>query len=199
MARRLVRPIVWSLVLLCALATAAGVLWFLPKNHPDATLEIERTVISVMESVTLPIRMARLALQEPDASVLMPVYGATMARVSDTWRAPRGSDRVHEGQDIFADKGTPVFSGTRGYVRRIGDTELGGLNVIVTGAGGRRYYYAHFDRVADGLRTGMEVTTDTVLGFVGNTGNAATTPPHLHFGIYQGREAINPYGLIRDR
>jgi murein DD-endopeptidase MepM/ murein hydrolase activator NlpD len=199
MARVSLRLIIWPFVVLCALATFAGVLVFLPKNYPDATLTLERAVTSLMEEITLPIRLAQLSLQEPDAFVLLPVYGAKMVNVGDTWHAPRGADRLHEGQDIFAPKGTPVFSGTRGYVRRIGDTALGGINVIVTGAGGRRYYYAHLDRVADGLAAGRAVTTDTVLGFVGNTGNAATTPPHLHFGIYQGREAINPHGLLRDR
>ena len=53
--------------------------------------------------------------------------------------------------------------------------------------------------MATGLRVGQEVWTDTMLGFVGNTGNAITTPPHLHFGVYEGREAINPFSLLRNR
>ncbi len=103
------------------------------------------------------------------------------------------------GQDMFAPKGTPVFSAVHGYVRRTGTNELGGNIVFVTGAGGRRYYYAHLDRIAHGLHAGQAVTTDTVLGFVGTTGNAITTPPHLHFGVYEGREAIDPLPLLRDR
>ena len=72
-------------------------------------------------------------------------------------------------------------------------------------AGGYRYYYAHLSNYADDLREGQFVTTDTLLGYVGNTGNAVTTPPHLHLGIYTsepGRcdwDAINPLPLLVER
>jgi len=171
-----------------------------PRMYPDQTLKIENALSSFITSITLPIKMARLSLQPVDTTILMPVYGKKVSGVANTWQADRdGGDRSHEGQDIFAAKGTPVFSGTYGYVRRISNTTLGGLNVMITGAGGRRYYYAHFDKVAEGLKVGQEVTVDTVLGFVGSTGNAKTTPAHLHFGMYQGREAINPLPLLVDR
>lgn len=171
-----------------------------PENYPEKTLAIEKEVTTFFRLLTLPIKTARLSLMDPDPVLLMPVYNAKVENVADTWHGDRdGGARQHEGQDIFAAKGTPVFSATYGYVRRIGDSTLGGNHVFVTGAGGRRYYYAHFDAVAAGLEVGQEVTKDTVLGFVGNTGNAITTPPHLHFGMYQGREALNPYGLLRNR
>lgn len=189
----------WLCVALFALFAASVFIGYFPQNYPDKTLAIEKSVTTFFRQITLPIKTARLSLMEPDAVILMPVYGAQTEKVSDTWGAARGADRQHEGQDIFAPKGTPVFSGTYGYVRRIGDSTLGGKHVFVTGAGGRRYYYAHFDAVAAGLEVGQEVTTDTVLGFVGNTGNAATTPAHLHFGMYAGREALNPYALLRNR
>jgi murein DD-endopeptidase MepM/ murein hydrolase activator NlpD len=162
-------------------------------------LAIEHSLISTINSLTLPIKLARLSLQPPDTELRMPVFGAKVSNVSDTWKAARDVNRVHEGQDIFAEKGTPVFSATDGYVRRIGTNTLGGNHVFVTGAGGRRYYYAHLDSAAEGLAVGQKVTTDTVLGFVGNTGNAATTPSHLHFGMYEGRVALNPHALIVDR
>ena len=74
----------------------------------------------------------------------------------------------------------------------------------VAGAGSRRYYYAHLDAWAD-IEEGVAVTPETVLGFVGNTGNALTTPPHLHFGIYRGsrrtcdRQVFDPLPLLVDR
>lgn len=170
-----------------------------PENYPDKTLEIEREVSYFIEKITLPIKIAKLSAQEPDAKILMPVYGARKSGISNTWGAPRGEDRVHEGQDVFAAKGTPVFSGTPGYVVRVGNNTLGGNVIYVIGAGGRRYYYAHLDRFADDLRVGQKVGTDTVIGFVGNTGNAETTPSHLHFGVYEFREAIDPLPLITDR
>jgi murein DD-endopeptidase MepM/ murein hydrolase activator NlpD len=106
---------------------------------------------------------------------------------------------VHEGQDIFAPKGTPVLSATDGYVYNIGDNRLGGQTVSIIGAGGRVYYYAHLDSYAPHLEEGDHVTNQTVLGYVGTTGNAQGTPPHLHFGVYTGGGAINPLPLLTDR
>jgi murein DD-endopeptidase MepM/ murein hydrolase activator NlpD len=67
------------------------------------------------------------------------------------------------------------------------------------GAGGRVYYYAHLDAYAPGIKEGDYVTTKSVLGYVGTTGNAAGTPPHLHFGVYATGGAINPLPLLTDR
>jgi peptidoglycan LD-endopeptidase LytH len=66
----------------------------------------------------------------------------------------------------------------------------------VMGNGGRVYYYAHLDRYADDLSAGDEVLAGDTLGFVGNTGNARTTPPHLHFGVYTATGAVNPLPLL---
>lgn len=141
----------------------------------------------------------------PDKRLLMPVDGVRVRWVANTWGAPRGADRAHEGQDIFAARGTPIRSATAGYVWRKGTGSLGGLYVFIAGAGGRRYYYAHLQGYAKGLDEGDKVSTDTVIGYVGNTGNARTTPPHLHLGIYRGSRrtcdyaALNPLPLLADR
>ena len=144
-------------------------------------------------------RVAQLYTQEPDAKIAMPLQEVTKKQIADTWGAPRGTGRRHEGQDIFAPKGTPVLSATNGYVYRIGENNLGGQTVSVIGAGGRVYYYAHLDAYAPGLAIGDPVNTRTVLGYVGTTGNAQGTPPHLHFGIYTSNGAINPLPLLADR
>jgi murein DD-endopeptidase MepM/ murein hydrolase activator NlpD len=193
------RKIVWNGVALIAIATLAVFLVFFPQNYPEQTLRAEEAIRAFLDELTLPLKLARLELQEPDTEILMPVYGKTVGIVADTWQAPRDGVRVHEGQDIFAERGTPIFSGTNGYIRRIRTTDIGGNNVLITGAGGRRYYYAHLDRFPEGLHVGQWITVDTVIGFVGNTGNAITTPPHLHFGMYEGRQAINPLSLLTDR
>ena len=184
------------------LVVVGSVLWVraFPTKYPERMLAIEDAVVGWFERVTLPLKLMRLAGEPVDESILMPVYGMRVGQVTDTWQSPRGGgERTHEGQDMFASRGTPVLSGTHGYVTRIRTSELGGIHEFVAGSGGRRYYYAHLDRVATGLRVGQEVWTDTMLGFVGNTGNAITTPPHLHFGVYEGREAINPFSLLRNR
>jgi murein DD-endopeptidase MepM/ murein hydrolase activator NlpD len=144
-------------------------------------------------------RVARLYTQAPDSKIAMPLENVAKRAVADTWHAPRGEGRLHEGQDIFAPKGTPILSATKGYVFKIGENNLGGQTVSVIGSGGRIYYYAHLDRYAPGLEVGKPVSPRTVLGYVGTTGNAQGTPPHLHFGIYTLNGAINPLPLLMDR
>ena len=152
-----------------------------------------------------PAFLARVG-DTPDEVLLMPVDGVRVAQVADTWGAPRGGGRRHEGQDLFAPRGTPVRSATPGFVYRIDDLSLGGLSVTIVGEGGRRYFYTHFDAVPDDLAEGQRVGVDTVIGFVGDSGNAAGTPPHLHLGVYDGSEddpcaweAIDPLPLLVDR
>lgn len=148
--------------------------------------------------VTLPFKIAYLHLEEPDQHLAMPVKDVLIKQVKDTWHAPRPGKRQHEGQDIFAPQGTAVCAATEGYVVRIGENELGGKTVSVIGAGGRRYYYAHLNDYAPALATGDYVTPNTVLGYVGTTGNARGTPPHLHFGVYESSGAINPLPLLKE-
>lgn len=129
----------------------------------------------------------------------MPLQKVQKKEIANTWHAPRGGNRLHEGQDIFAPRGTPVYSVTKGYIYNIGENNLGGQTVSVAGAGGRYYYYAHLDSYAPGIEEGDYVTQQTVLGYVGTTGNAQGTPPHLHFGVYTPSGAINPLPLLADR
>ena len=148
------------------------------------------------DQIELTYRVARFYMEPADPVILMPVQGVTKPKVADTWGAPRPGGRTHEGQDIFARRGTPVLSATDGVVVRIGETKLGGKTVFVTGRGARTYYYAHLNDYAPGLEIGQVVARGDVLGFVGNTGNARTTPPHLHFGIYTATGPLDPLPLI---
>jgi len=142
--------------------------------------------------------------EEPITEIKIPVANVLTSEVADTWGGPRSGGRRHEGQDIFAAKDTAIFSGTEGYVYRIGSNIRGGNTVVVVTNAGWRIYYAHLSSYAEELREGQFVTTDTLLGYVGNTGNAQTTPPHLHLGIYVSKEsncdwtAINPFDYFSD-
>jgi peptidoglycan LD-endopeptidase LytH len=153
----------------------------------------------VADRLFLYVRVARLYTREPDRRLSMPVKDVPKKAIANTWQAPRGVDRKHEGQDIFAPRGTPVLSATNGYVVNIGENRLGGQTVSVVGDGGRVYYYAHLETYAPHLAEGDHVTRETVLGFVGTSGNAEGTPPHLHFGVYTSGGAINPLPLLADR
>jgi len=153
----------------------------------------------VAHKLLFVVHVAGLYAKSPDQKLEMPVQGVTRSQVADTWHVPRDGDRLHEGQDIFAKRGTAVLSATDGYVVRIAENSLGGQTVSVVGAGGRVYYYAHLDSYAPNIATGDHVTTQTVLGYVGNTGNAAGGPTHLHFGVYAREGALNPLPLLSDR
>jgi peptidoglycan LD-endopeptidase LytH len=152
----------------------------------------------LLQRLRQSLHMLQLRLQSPDTVLYMPVQGVTVKEVKDTWHAPRGG-RIHEGQDFLAKRGTPIFSATPGIVLQIGRDGIGGNSIFVFAAGGRAYYYAHLDSFAPGLKTGMEVGTSTLLGYVGDTGNAKGTPPHLHFGLYTATTTLNPLPLLVDR
>ena len=131
-------------------------------------------------------------------SFAFPVVGKDNSAIQSYWGAVRdGGARSHEGVDIFATRGTPVIAVTEGRVSATGNKGLGGKQVwLRTGIFGKSLYYAHLDTVL--TRTGTKVSVGDTLGLVGNTGNARTTAPHLHFGIYEsGRGAINPLPFIK--
>jgi peptidoglycan LD-endopeptidase LytH len=127
------------------------------------------------------------------SELTVPVVGVKRAVLHSSWGEPRSGRRRHQGIDIFARRGTPVVAAAEGEVVRIGTTDrLGGNTVWVAGKPATLYYYAHLDRFRPGLRVGEHVKPGTVLGHVGNTGNARTTPPHLHFGMYPAVRAFWP-------
>lgn len=118
--------------------------------------------------------------------------------LTDTWGAARSGGRSHEGIDIFAPRGTPIQATTRGVVLNVGPNSLGGRTVMILGPGGQRHYYAHLERYPRLARGDWVAAGDTV-GYVGDSGNAAGTPPHLHYGIYTRAGAINPFPLLQAR
>ena len=131
------------------------------------------------------------------SSLRMPVVGVRNRDLDDSWGAPRdGGVRRHKGIDIFAPRGTAVVAVTDGIVSYIGDQPKGGHCLWLTTESGAAFYYAHLDRWASGIYEGMEVQSGDLLGYVGNTGNAITTPPHLHFAVNQNDEMINPYPVL---
>ena len=127
-----------------------------------------------------------------------PVAGKDNQAIQSFWGAARDRGRrTHEGLDIFADRGTPIIAATDGRVSSTGNRGLGGKQVWQrTGVFGYSLYYAHLDSIL--VNSGEKVETGDTLGLVGNTGNARTTKPHLHFGIYQGyRGAIDPLPYVQ--
>jgi murein DD-endopeptidase MepM/ murein hydrolase activator NlpD len=130
-------------------------------------------------------------------SLPVPVQGIEAARIADTFGAPRGRDRRHQGVDIFAPRGTPVRSATRGVVVSVREGGLGGRQVWVLGPAGERHYYAHLQDWAPQLADNLIVQPGDVIGFVGDSGNAKGTPPHLHYGIYGPQGPYDALPLLR--
>jgi murein DD-endopeptidase MepM/ murein hydrolase activator NlpD len=131
------------------------------------------------------------------ASLGFPVAGRDLGAVRSGFGAVRdGGRRQHHGLDIFAARGTPVIAAVAGRVTRVSNRGIGGNVVwLREERWGRRLYYAHLDRHA--VVEDTWVRPGDTLGFVGNTGNARTTPPHLHFGIYlRGEGPVDPYSHL---
>ena len=126
---------------------------------------------------------------------VFPVAGRTTAAVRSRFGAARdGGRREHHGIDIFAPRGTPVVAAADGTVRSTTPSGLGGKLVWLRASGARQsLYYAHLDTVL--VAPGQRVRAGDTLGLVGNTGNARTTPPHLHFGIYS-RGPVDPWWFV---
>ena len=116
--------------------------------------------------------------------------------LTDTWGAARSQGRSHEGIDIFAARGTPIQATTQGIVSKVGENALGGRVVMIVGPGGAGHYYAHLEDYAD-ISPNNWVNAGDTIGYVGDSGNAKGTPPHVHYGIYINGSAVNPYPLLQ--
>ena len=112
---------------------------------------------------------------------------------SDDYGQPRPGGRSHQGNDILSPRGTPVVANVAGDFEQH-DNGLGGIAYFLNGADGRQYYGAHLDSFA---RSSGQVAIGTVIGYVGNTGDAAGGPTHLHFEIHVGGAPIDPYPTLR--
>jgi murein DD-endopeptidase MepM/ murein hydrolase activator NlpD len=127
----------------------------------------------------------------------MPVVGVKPRDLYNSWGAARdGGRRKHKGIDIFAPKGTAIVAVASGVITYIGEQPKGGNCLWLSTDDGASFYYAHLDRWASGLYEGMEVRSGDLLGYVGNTGNAKSTPPHLHFAVNDNDEMVNPYPIL---
>lgn len=124
-----------------------------------------------------------------------PVGGAAQGAIRSRFGAQRdGGRRSHQGIDIFASRGTPVVAAARGVATWVGEDSLGGTVIMIRDElRGENHYYAHLETQL--VREGESVERGDTIGLVGNTGNARTTPPHLHFGIYS-RGAVDPHPYV---
>ena len=130
-----------------------------------------------------------------------PLRGLSPKDLQDTFGQTRGSGR-HEAIDIMEPRGTPVYAVIEGTIVKLFLSKPGGKTIYLFDRDGVFcYYYAHLDHYASNIREGIRVSPGQVIGYVGSTGNADPSAPHLHFTIFKlGSEKrwwqgtpVNPY------
>lgn len=151
---------------------------------------LNRLTNQIKDSLAVYGSSARDILVYGTDGFIFPVAGRH--NFTNDWQAPR-TGHLHQGTDVFARRGTPLLSVVGGTVR-LGTNGLGGIVIHLDGNDGTRYYYAHLEGHAPGLASGDSVAPGQLVGYVGDSGNAKGTPPHLHFQVHPGGGApTNPY------
>ncbi len=147
--------------------------------------------------------LIRASLGAPSLGVPMSITPGVICPVAaptffiNSWGFPRSGGRVHLGTDMFAAYRAPLVAVGDGVVR-LSTSSLGGIVVHLWADHGVDYFYAHLDAYAPGLTSGQRVTRGQLLGYNGDTGNAASGAYHLHFGMRPGNTInVNPYPTVR--
>jgi murein DD-endopeptidase MepM/ murein hydrolase activator NlpD len=126
---------------------------------------------------------------------VFPVRGPT--RIGGPFGAARADTGAHEGNDLFAAFGTPVVAVADGTIGRVGTLVISGNRLWLTTRHGDAFFYAHLSAFSPNAVDGRRVKAGTLLGYVGNTGDAEPTPPHLHFEIHpNGGAAVDPHPTL---
>ncbi len=185
------------------LALAAAALAAPPGAHAQRLLG--RPVASASSGL-----VASRSIESRESSSLLPVpvEGIRREQLHDTYNQSRSEGRTHHAIDIHAPRGTPVIAVVDGTIRKLHNGARGGRAIyLMDDDGTTRYYYAHLDGYAEGLHEGQRVERGEVIGYVGDTGNAAPGDYHLHFSVaildspsrwWEG-ENLNPYELLHAR
>jgi murein DD-endopeptidase MepM/ murein hydrolase activator NlpD len=122
---------------------------------------------------------------------VFPVGGRTT--IGGPFGSFRADTGAHEGNDLFADFGTPVVAVADGVIKNVGSLPISGNRLWVYADGGDQFFYAHLASFAPAAVDERHVEAGTILGYIGNTGDAEPTPPHLHFEIHpDGGKAVDP-------
>ncbi len=150
---------------------------------------------------------SNIAVSVPNTTLMIPVAGIKREQLQDTYTDARSEERVHNAIDILAPLGTPVVAASDGEIAKFFDSERGGITIYQFSPDRHFvYYYAHLHKRAENLREHDFVKQGTVIGYIGDTGNAGAGNYHLHFEImiledpnrYWKGTDINPYPLLKN-
>jgi murein DD-endopeptidase MepM/ murein hydrolase activator NlpD len=125
--------------------------------------------------VTPPLALRHYTFPVAGPSDYVDTYGGFRSDVPGNW---------HHGDDIFATLGTPVVAVAGGTLNRVGWEKLGGWRLWVRDSAGDEFYYAHLSGYAPAAMHETRVRAGEIIGYIGNTGDAFTTSPHLHFEVH---------------
>ncbi|HSK72363.1 MAG TPA: M23 family metallopeptidase [Pyrinomonadaceae bacterium] len=168
------------------------------------------TIAPIPEYTTLPADQNTnqdILTPENTGKLMIPVVGVKREQLQDTYTQARSEERVHNAIDIPAPLGTPVVAVSDGEIAKFFDSEKGGITIYQYSPDRRYvYYYAHLQKRAENIKEGEFVKQGTVVGYVGDTGNAGAGNYHLHFDIsilsdptrYFEGTSINPYPLLKN-
>ena len=192
----------WLRMVLMLVLLAA--LFALLRNASWPTPAVERKPAAVPVAKVAPIAPKVTVAPPATKGLVFPLEGRRHA-LRNNFHEKRGL-RTHKALDIMAPRGTPVRAVDDGVIAKLSRGPLAGIAVYQFDRDTRHvYFYAHLDRYAAGLEEGRFVTRGEVIGYVGSTGNAPESAPHLHFAMSEvaaekrwwGGAAINPYELLR--
>ena len=162
----------------------------------DETAEPEDTPAPEPTATPKPRKPAGYKTRLMSRRFVFPVGGPT--RIGGPFGSFRAQTGSHQGNDLFADFGTPVVAVADGTVEHVGSLQISGNRLWVYADTGDQFFYAHLSSFAPDAVNGRHVEAGTVLGYTGNTGDAEPTPPHLHFEIHpEGGDAVDPEPFLK--
>ena len=166
------------------------------KKHTLLLLSLFTIAVLSLSFTKNPSR-SNVSVSSVSKKLAFPVAGSR-SKIKDKWGASRGGGiRKHKGIDIHARKGTPLVAVCDGVIVEKAHTPIGGKTLwLKSSQHGWKAYYAHLDKQY--VKEGQRVKKGQVIGTVGNTGNARTTPSHLHFGIAGGKGWVNPLPYVKN-
>ncbi|MEO6715217.1 MAG: M23 family metallopeptidase [Mycobacteriales bacterium] len=170
------------------IASAAGAMLLLSSAAPASA----HTAVSPPAAPRTPSAATRMVVSKN--GMACPVGPAR--DVTNSFGDPRGGGRRHQGIDIMASYGTPVYAIESGTIVKAYTNRRGGLSIFLRGRSGVQYFYAH--QSANLVVTGQTVGAGQLIGRVGTSGNARGSAPHVHFEkLVGGRRPIDPFGLVK--